>query len=127
MGALQLAEVAPRRSFKDVLLVPPVAGGGMAVRAPPVLAERKPWAPVFQMVHTPYLIHGKAYGPQPERIHHDEEDGIWDLLDSVANCKHSVSVTRSRSISMLTPIQAEKKAIRIASMKMPPVIATASD
>ena len=133
VGALQLEEAGQEEvpqqkvTWRDVLMTVPTNASVAARPAAEAVVkeERKPWAPVFQVVRMPCLIQGKAYGVKADFDGGDgDEDGIWDLLDSYAHCKHAASVSRTRSISMLTPMQAEKKALRIGQREQ---MAVASD
>lgn len=107
--------VRPRRSFKDVLLAPVAVEEVVAPVAFKMPVEKPTWQPTFQVVRASHLKVNRLYGTQPDVINDYEDDGLWDIIDSCADVKGRQVLTRARSISMLTPMQQEKKALRVAA------------
>lgn len=80
---------------------------------------RAPWKPLIVVEPVSYQHLDRYYGPNAPSIYRtiddDEDDGIWGLVDSVANDKLSHGVSRVKGFTVLKPNQLAKKTQRIAA------------
>lgn len=82
------------------------------------VCSRTPWRPQIVVESVPYVRQDRCYGNNVPSIYHtiddDEEDGLWGLVDAVANDKISHGTNRVKGFTMLKPTQMAKKVERIA-------------
>lgn len=111
------------RSYKEILLRYPedcrnkvTVPQDLSLEAlPQAHVSKSEWKPQIVLENTSYLRKDRLYGPQLDVVDHDiDDDGVWGFIEDHIATKHATSVSRYRSMTMLTPIQQEKKAVRIA-------------
>jgi len=114
---MEVAPQEPRFSYRDVLARQAPPQPVKAAVSTVEVSIKREWQPKLSVATIPRIRQDRLYGAQSQRDVNEldmDDDGMWGLIDAHVGTKHAAAACHRRTVTMLTPLQQEKKDSRIA-------------